>query len=87
MSATAKAKAPKEHLNNSFAMAFAAHPPMQLSSTNYLSALLARLSSKLAIAIATAQKLRFSLSPIKTFTMVISLSFYWDSKAEFCQVY
>ena len=72
-------------------MPFAAHPPMQLSSTNYLPALLARLSAKLAIAIAIAiamaQKLRFALAPIKTFTRVISLSFYWDYKAEFCKVY
>ena len=57
-------------------MPFATHPPMQLSSTNYLSALLARLSAKLAIVIATAQKLRFALAPIKTIAMVISLSFY-----------
>ena len=55
-------------------MPFAAHPPMQLSSTNYLSALLACLSAKLAIAM--AQKLRFALAPIKTLAMVISLSFY-----------
>lgn len=64
-------------------MPFAAHQPMQLSSTNYLPALLARLSAKLAIA--TAQKLRFALSPIKTFTMVMSLSFYQDSKAVFAR--
>lgn len=59
-------------------MPFAAHPPMQLSRTNFLPALLARLSAKLAIAIAiaTAQKLRFALAPIKTFTIVISLRFY-----------
>ena len=57
-------------------MPFAAHPTIQLSSTNYLAALLARLSAKLAIAISTAQKLRFALAPIKTLTMVKSLSFY-----------
>lgn len=68
-------------------MPFAAHPPMQLISTNYLSALIARLSATLAIAIAIAKKLRFALSPIKTFTMVKSLSFYWDSKAVFCKIY
>ena len=72
-------------------MPFAAHPPIQLSRTNYLAALLARLSAKLAIAIAiaiaTAQKLRFALAPIKTFTMVISPSFYQDSKTEFCKAY
>ena len=68
-------------------MPFAAHPPMQLSSTNYLPALLARLSAKLAIAIATAQKLRFALAPIKTLTMVISPSIYQGSKAVICQVY
>lgn len=72
-------------------MPFAAHPPMQLSSTNYLSALLAILSAKLAIAIAiaiaTAQKLRFALAPIKTLTMVISPSIYQGSKAVICQVY
>ena len=60
-------------------MPFAAHPPMQLSRTNYLSALLARLSAKLAIAIAiaiaTSQKLRFTLAPIKTLAMVISQAF------------
>ena len=68
-------------------MPFAAHPPMQLSRTNFLPALLACLSAKLAIAIATAQKLRFVLVPIKTFTMVMSLSFYLGSKAVFCKVY
>ena len=74
-------------------MPFAAHPPIQLSRTNYLAALLARLSAKLAIAIAiaiaiaTAQKLRFALAHIKTLTMVISPSFYQGSKAVFCQVY
>lgn len=44
-------------------MPFAAHPPMLLSSTNYLPALLARLSAKLAIAIAKAKKLMFALAP------------------------
>ena len=70
-------------------MPFAAHPPIQLSRTNYLATLLARLSAKLdiAIAIATAQKLRFALAPIKTLTMVISPSFYQDSKTEFCKAY
>ena len=63
-------------------MPFAAYPSMQLSRTNYLPALLACLSAKLAIAIAiaiaiaTAHKLRFALAPIKTLTMVKSLSFY-----------
>lgn len=59
-------------------MPFTANPPMQLSSTNYLPVLLACLSAKLAIAIAiaTAQKLRFAFAPIKTLAMVISLSFY-----------
>ena len=60
---------------------------MQLSRTNYLPALLACLSAKLAIAISTAQKLRFALAPIKTLTMVISPSFYQDSKTEFCKAY
>ena len=72
-------------------MPFAAHPPIQLSRTNYLATLLARLSAKLAIAIAiaiaTAQKLRFALAPIKTLAMVISPSFYQGSKAEFSQIY
>ena len=36
---------------------------MLLSSTNYLPALLARLSAKLAIAIAKAKKLMFALAP------------------------
>ena len=57
-------------------MPFAAHPPMQLSRTNFLPALLARLSAKLDIVIATAQKLRFALAPIKTFTIVKRLIFY-----------
>lgn len=63
-------------------MPFAAHHPMQLSSTNYLPALLARLSAKRAIAIpqtlalAMVQKLRLGWAQIKTFTMVIRLSFY-----------
>ena len=68
-------------------MPFAAYPSMQLCSTNYLTALLACLSAKLSIAIATAQKLRFALAPINTLTMVISPSFYWDYKAVFCKVY